>query len=279
MEKAFKEREMWRFEGGRGEPDSDVVADEYPLTLMINGEEFATLVCTPLNLEELVIGFLASEGVIRRVEDINSLSIDQDRGFAYVEMDRMPTAEVKSDKRWISSCCGKSRSFYFQNDAKTAKTVISHVTITPEQCESLMKAFQQSSGLFHETGGVHQASIASVDGLEYGYEDIGRHNALDKLYGYVLREKIALKNKIVIFSGRISSEVLLKVSKMGVGLILSKSASTHLALELAEDLNITAIGFVRKDRMNVYTHPHRVVDTYIEENNRDEKGGIPIDGA
>ena len=88
--------------------------------------------------------------------------------------------------------------------------------------------------------------------------DIGRHNALDKLFGYCLQHKVPLGDKIIAFSGRISSEVLLKASKIGVGILLSKSAPTDLALSLAEDLGITAVGFIRGNSLNVYTHPHRV---------------------
>ncbi|UOQ46501.1 formate dehydrogenase accessory sulfurtransferase FdhD [Halobacillus salinarum] len=236
----------------------DVVAVEYPITIHINGEEFATMVCTPLHLEELVVGFLASEGAILKRTDIASLEIDEDAGFAHVELNRSLPDLTQGNKRWIGSCCGKSRAFYFQNDAKTARTVMNHFQIKPGQCFNLMEAFHTQAEMFQKTGGVHQAALATEEGLELVFSDIGRHNALDKLYGYMLLHQLTKRNKLIIFSGRISSEVLLKISKMGIGLLLSKSAPTNLALELAEDLNITAVGFVRKERMNVYTHPERL---------------------
>ncbi|WP_181349054.1 formate dehydrogenase accessory sulfurtransferase FdhD [Thalassobacillus sp. CUG 92003] len=258
MNKNTKMVDIVRYQNGLCSHEADEIAEEFPLTLMVNGEEFATMVCSPTNLEHLVYGFLASEGVIRTAQDVKQLSIDSEKGFAYTELHKPLNVSEKTDKRWIGSCCGKSRSFYFQSDAKTAKTVMSQTAVSSSDCLSLMNAFQEHADLFHKTGGVHQVGLATAVGLECTFADIGRHNALDKLYGYILNKHISTKNKIIIFSGRISSEVLLKVSKMGIGLLLSKSAPTHLALQLAHDLNITAVGFVRGNRMNVYTHHDRI---------------------
>jgi FdhD protein len=141
---------------------------------------------------------------------------------------------------------------------KTAKTVMTKSTVTPEQCHNLMKQLQESSSHFQLTGGVHNAGLCTSDGIVVSRTDIGRHNALDKLFGYCIMNRILLKDKIIVFSGRISSEVLLKAAKIGVGIILSKSAPTNLALDLAEDLGITAVGFIRGNGFNVYTHQERI---------------------
>jgi FdhD protein len=130
--------------------------------------------------------------------------------------------------------------------------------VTPEQCIALMKKMQDGSSDFQKTGGLHNTALCSADEVLVSRSDIGRHNALDKIYGHSLVNRIGMKDKIIAFSGRISSEVLLKVSKIGCGILLSKSAPTSLAIELAEDLGITAIGFVRGSRFNVYAHPERV---------------------
>ncbi|UOQ92954.1 formate dehydrogenase accessory sulfurtransferase FdhD [Halobacillus shinanisalinarum] len=257
MRKGTTEKDMIKYDHGLLIEESDQVAEEYPLTIVLNDEEFATMVCTPMHLEELVIGFLASEGAIRTIADVDSISIDEERGFAYITTN-VTFEKVDTTRRWIGSCCGKSRAFYFQNDAKIAKTVMDEMKIEPEFCLTLMEAFQKKADMFKKTGGVHQAAIASTQGVEIVFNDIGRHNALDKLYGYLLKQHLSRKHKIIIFSGRISSEVLLKVSKMGIGFLLSKSAPTDLALKLAEDLNITAVGFVRGKRMNIYTHAKRL---------------------
>ncbi|WLR52916.1 formate dehydrogenase accessory sulfurtransferase FdhD [Bacillus tianshenii] len=265
MEKGTNVWKTLKFQKHLMSYEDDVIAEEFPLTILINGQEFATMACTPANLKELVVGFLASEGIILTYSDIQTISIDSTDGFAYVELNKPFTNDQASQKRWIGSCCGKSRVFYFKNDVKTARTITSQMTITPAQCMELMNTFQYEATMFQQTGGVHQASIATEHGLMISFADIGRHNALDKLYGKVLIDRIPLRNKLIIFSGRISSEVLLKVSKMRIGLVLSKSAPTNLALQLAQDLNITAIGFIRGDRMNVYTHEKRINSSHHYE--------------
>ncbi|HAQ07116.1 MAG TPA: sulfurtransferase FdhD, partial [Bacillus bacterium] len=117
----------------------DVIVNEFPLTIFVNDMEFATMVCTPTHFEEMVVGFLASEGVIRFYSDIHSMSIDEDRGYAYVMLKKanMVTTQEYYSKRFIGSCCGKSRQFYFHNDARTAKTSMAKTTITAAQSIAL----------------------------------------------------------------------------------------------------------------------------------------------
>ncbi len=240
--------------------EEDTVALEYALTIMVDGEEFATMVCSPTHLEELVVGFLASEGVILLPDEIVSIDFDEERGFARVQLKhKQKIAKEALSKRFIGSCCGKSRQFYFQNDMRTAKTVTSKTKLRAEQCITLMRLMQEASCDFQQTGGVHNAALCSTESLLVARTDIGRHNALDKIYGHCLQHRVPVRDKIVVFSGRISSEVLLKVAKIGAGIVLSKSAPTTLALDLAHDLGITAVGFIRNGSFNVYTHPERIV--------------------
>lgn len=237
----------------------DTIARETPITVVVNGTEFATIVCSPTNVDELTIGFLAAEGVILQTRDILSMQTDKKRGFVYVELTKSwKLEEAAHSKRVIGSCCGKSRQFYFKSDQRTAKTIMINTSITPTQIFHLMKAMQTASTDFQATGGVHNAALATVDDILITRTDIGRHNALDKIYGHMLQEQISARNKVIVFSGRMSSEVLLKISKMGIGIIVSTSAPTNLALTLAEDLGITTIGFVRGNKMNIYTHQSRV---------------------
>ncbi|MGE6256566.1 formate dehydrogenase accessory sulfurtransferase FdhD [Heyndrickxia sporothermodurans] len=254
--------EIIKYNGEKLTTINDDIAVEFPLTIYIDGEEFATMVCSPTDLEDLVIGFLASEGLIRLYSEIKSISIDEKQGFAHVQLhNRQSINKEFYSKRFIGSCCGKSRQFYFHNDVRTAKTITSKHTITIEQCFQLMNAMQSQSTEFKQTGGVHNAALCTTDHVIISRTDIGRHNALDKLYGYCLREKISRANKIIAFSGRISSEVLLKTAKIGIGIILSKSAPTTLGIDLAHDLGITMIGFIRKNQLNIYSHPERITGT------------------
>jgi FdhD protein len=134
-----------------------------------------------------------------------------------------------------------------------------HVQITTEDCFHLMHEMQDGANIFKKTGGVHNAALCDVHGIVLSRMDIGRHNALDKIYGHCLRHHISMQDKIIVFSGRISSEILLKVSKIGCEIVLSKSAPTELALQLAEQLGITTVGFIRQDTLNIYTHPQRIL--------------------
>lgn len=238
----------------------DLAAIEFPLTIWLDGEEFATIVCSPDHLSELVIGFLASEGIIRAVSQIASLQIDEGKGFAYVELKNKQVRNKEYvSRRFIGSCCGKSRQFYFHNDVQTAKTIQSKMKLSVKKCIYLMNEMQNQSSQFHLTGGIHNAALCTEEELFISRPDIGRHNALDKLYGYCLQNRISLHGKVIVFSGRISSEVVLKVAKIGVAILLSKSAPTTLALNLADDLGITAVGFIRNEKLNIYTHPERIV--------------------
>ncbi|MEC0229147.1 formate dehydrogenase accessory sulfurtransferase FdhD [Paenibacillus alba] len=250
-----------RYTGTEIIPQEDTIATEAPLTIRIDGEEFATLVYTPTDTEDLVAGFLASEGLIRFIDQIESLTLEEERGFAHVKLRNLHQLSQKMvSKRFIGSCCGKSRQFYFHNDARTAKTVRTPLQLTIAQCFYLMNQLQEQSADFKATGGLHNAALCTGSELLLGRADIGRHNALDKIYGYLLRQRVSVRDKVIAFSGRVSSEVVLKVAKIGVGILLSKSAPTDLALRLAHDLGITVVGFIRRDQLTIYTHPERIME-------------------
>jgi FdhD protein len=248
-----------KYKDGMFSDIEDTIAEEFPLTVYINDIEFATLVCSPDHLEDLVLGFLASEGVISSKEEVQAMNLDDYGGYCHVTLNKNIQADhFHYTKRIIGSCCGKSRQFYFQNDRDTAKVSMAKITLSPEQCISLMKEMQETSTVFKETGGIHNASIASPENTLVHRGDIGRHNALDKLYGHCIAENISVRDKVIVFSGRISSEVLTKAAKIGVGIVLSKSAPTDMAIKLAHDLNITAVGFIRGHSFNIYSHPWRI---------------------
>src|SRR5699024_4084286 len=128
-----------RFQGSTPQVEDETIAIEYPMTVMINGEEFATMVCTPTDVRELVIGFLASEGIIRFFDEIQSIQIDEDQGFAHIELYKTLDHENHDhSKRFIGSCCGKSRQFYFKSDVQTARTITTNLTVTANECHEAM---------------------------------------------------------------------------------------------------------------------------------------------
>lgn len=250
-----------RFEAGIFQEIESSVATEYPLTIYVNDQELVTIVCTPEYLEDLVVGFLTSEGIIRGPEDIDSVDIIEATGHAKVSANFVNKFNAKyRGKRYITSCCGKSReNFYFQSDASLVNVKQnSSLKLTTNQIFHLMDKFEQNSATFHQTGGVHNAALCSSAEIIYSRMDIGRHNALDKIYGRALQDGTATEDKAIIFSGRISSEILVKTAKLGCGIILSRSAPTELAINMAGELNITTVGFIRGDRLNVYSGFERI---------------------
>ncbi|MCM3796037.1 formate dehydrogenase accessory sulfurtransferase FdhD [Priestia megaterium] len=262
MNSTVKKRTVLRFKNGQMESVEDKIVTEFPVTVKINEEEFVTMVCSPQYIEDMVIGYLASEGVIRAYKDIKNIWVQEKEGYVHVTIDKLnPYFQNLQNKRYITSCCGASRQgFVFINDALTAKKMNDiSVELSIKDCFQLMNKLQQSAATFQETGGVHNAAICDKNGFMLSRMDIGRHNALDKLYGYCLKHHISIRDKVVVFSGRISSEILLKVAKIGCEVVLSKSAPTELALNLAEELGITTVGFIRNDSLNIYTCPERIL--------------------
>ena len=262
MNSTVKKRTVLRFKNGQMESVEDKIVTEFPVTVKINEEEFVTMVCSPQYIEDMVIGYLASEGVIREYKDIKNIWVQEKEGYVHVTIDKLnPYFQNLQNKRYITSCCGASRQgFVFINDALTAKKMNDiSVELSIKDCFQLMNKLQQSAATFQETGGVHNAAICDKNGFMLSRMDIGRHNALDKLYGYCLKHHISIRDKVVVFSGRISSEILLKVAKIGCEVVLSKSAPTELALNLAEELRITTVGFIRNDSLNIYTCPERIL--------------------
>lgn len=252
-------RSIMKLSGGSAAQAEDEIVTEYPLTVKLNGEEAVTMVSSPEYLEDMVIGYLASEGFISKLEDIKELWIQEKAGFAHVTLSKENRIIHMQNKRYLTSCCGMSRpGFVFVNDARVVKPLKQTAAIHADACFSLMNELQRTADIFQSTGGVHNAALCDENGIIVSRMDIGRHNALDKLYGYCLKNAISTRGKILVFSGRISSEILLKTAKIGCEIVLSKSAPTTLALNLAEELGITAVGFIRNSSLNIYTHPNRI---------------------
>ena len=237
----------------------DMVATEFPLTIILNDEELATMLCSPVKLKYLAIGFIASEGLIKNKEDIKKVLLNERRGTVRVETVGSPAIEKEMVfKRFITSGCGKGAMLYSFADAMNQEKVDSKLAVTSSQIFSLMKKFQDQSEVFKNTGGVHSAALADSKEILIFSEDIGRHNAVDKIFGECLWEDIPIQDRMLLTSGRVSSEILFKIAKREIPIIVSRSAPTDLAIRTAIDLGITLIGFARGKRMNVYTNDWRV---------------------
>lgn len=259
MANQTKELNIIQFNSGEKSVKKDFIVKEIPFTILVNGQEIVTLLCSPDKLEYLAVGFLLSEGLIKSDTQIKSVNLGKDGHYANVELDG--DFQVPQDffqKRLISSGCGRGSSFYNPRDALDYEPINSDIQISYKQVTDLMRQFQEKSSLFKKTGGVHSAALCNLGEIEIFTEDIGRHNAIDKIFGQCLLKGISTEDKVILTSGRISSEILIKVAKGKIPIIISRAAPTDLAVGLAEKMRVTLIGFVRGKRMNIYTHSFRI---------------------
>ncbi len=260
-----------KYHGDRLKICRDLVAREFPVTLFLNDEELVTLVCTPDSLEELAAGFLYGEGLLAGPGDLKSIRVNREDGLIWVETTSPAPAEGFL-KRYLTTCCGKGRaSFYFVNDAGGIRPLqAAGFRISREEIAALSSALEAEAGLFRSTGGAHSAALCRPEGIIAFYEDIGRHNAVDKIAGHCFLKGIPLSDKAIALSGRVSSEILIKAARMGVPMVISRSAPTDLALQMAEELGVTVAGFARGNRVNLYTHPERVTGQETEDRRQEQ---------
>ncbi|NPV89933.1 MAG: formate dehydrogenase accessory sulfurtransferase FdhD [Firmicutes bacterium] len=254
----YRSIRRWTTEGETKE-FSDCLIREFQATIYLNEKEIITLLCTPEYLEDLAAGFLVFEGALRSKADLESITADYDQGQIWVRSRASNiNAERSFKKRYIASGGGKGISFNNSKDVQGCKPITSDIQITPRQVLAGMKDLQTRSMLFQATGGVHSALLASGGEVLMYRADIGRHNAVDKIIGYCFRQGFAPGELIMFTSGRMSFEMLLKTAKIGIPILVSRSAPTDLAVELAEQLGVTLVGFTRESRFNVYCHPERI---------------------
>jgi FdhD protein len=217
-----------------------------------------TLLCSPADFKYLALGFLSSEGLLKSKADVKRVVVDATKGVVRVETVDRETAEGEAVfKRVITPGCGRGASFYSAADTGLEKAE-SRVTVLAGDILKMMMDFQHYSVLYRETHGVHSAALCDPQKILIFKEDIGRHNAIDKIFGECLDRAVPTEDKMIMTSGRMSSEIVLKVARRRVPVLVSKSAPTNTAVKLANDLGITLVGFVRGSRMNVYTHDWRV---------------------
>lgn len=256
----MEKRTVLRIENGHMAQIQDTIVIEKPLTVMLNDAEMATLICSPYRLKELVVGFLAGEGVIQNSDDILNIEFREEQGVVWIETRSAPSIQDTFLRRNFASCCGKGRpSLYFVNDLRQLAPIESEKKFTVDRLLGAVKLLEGAADTFQLTGGVHSSALCDESGMIARYEDIGRHNTLDRLLGFVLLEQINPADKIIALSGRASSEMVIKAARIGVPVLVSRSAVTGLAVDFAEDLGITLAGFARHQRINVYTHPERIV--------------------
>lgn len=238
----IRKAQIIRAEGKNCGLREDWLIAEYPFTLFGNGKYIREFNCTPCSvrdLEELCAGALFTSGLINCWEDIVSIEIGERKGeghFIYRE----------------SGKCGQDAA---------AERQVGEVQISIEDVHRMMRENLVPTRLFEETGGVHMVSLYNLaDGTRLiKKEDAARHNAVDKVIGAALRNHAFFETAALILSGRVSLDILRKARTAGIPVILSKAAPTAQSVEAADEAGITLIGFIREGRMNIYTHPQRVL--------------------
>ncbi|MGE5449903.1 MAG: formate dehydrogenase accessory sulfurtransferase FdhD [Methanomassiliicoccales archaeon] len=257
----IENRQVITYRNGNKECRQDAVVKESPVTIILNEQEIGTLICSPYAQEELVVGFLVSEGLLTSVSDIREIFCRDEQGVVWVETTQEIPAVDTLLRRNFASCCGRGRpSLYFINDYRQIKPVESSAQFTVNQLLKVMSLIDAESEIFRRTGGVHGAALVKDQGIVVYYEDIGRHNALDRILGYTFLHEVETSAMAVALTGRIASEMLTKSARIGVPLVISRAAPTGLAIDLAEQLGLTVIGFAREQSLNIYCHGERIID-------------------
>jgi len=239
------------------------VVEEVPLTLYVNGQEWVTLMCTPVGLEHLVLGFLLSERVIKQLEDVDFVDLTHRGAVADVWLRHKVSLP---QRRVLTSGCAGGTTFA---DLAAARLPIeSSRHVTREQVLALMDQLQGAALLYRRSQGVHTSALSDGERLLVVGEDVGRHNTLDKIRGECLQRGIPTAGNVLLTTGRISSEMLYKAADMGVPVVISRTSPTSLSLKLADVWDMTLIGYVRGQRMRVYTGAWRLeLPAYASGNN------------
>ncbi len=251
MDRAVRRR-VRKHTDGSFEDMEDLVALEQKVRILVNGKEIISLYCTPHMVKELVVGLLMTEGIIRGNWCADRMSIlfgDE------ILVDVPAEGEVVAEGKTITSGCVGGVTFERKADGEPIKDPF---TIDRNSLRYIFNDFQVRSELYKLTGCVHSAALSDGKVIVCFAEDIGRHNAVDKVIGYAILENIPLSGKILLASGRISSEISSKCSRWGIPILATRTAPTNLAVEIAERRGVTVVGFVRGHRFNVYTHPERI---------------------
>ena len=244
-----------RYEFKKWEPHDAETIVEAPVSLTVNGQVWLTFMCTPVNLEALAVGFLYNEGILESMDEVEDVRVCEHGDNVDVWLNR--TVEQPKSWRRTSGCTG----------GVTAVDLLARPNVSfngdqpkvpPEAIGHLVEMLFDSQELYRETGGVHTSALSDGEKILLSAEDIGRHNTLDKIAGLCLMNNIWPETRILITTGRISSEMLQKAARLEVPILISRTSPSSLSIEMAERYGITLIGYARKHRFNVYSNSQRV---------------------
>ena len=235
-------------------PVRGVVPAEELIALHVNGQPLVSLMCTPTHPEELALGFLFNEGLIEGSDEVAVLELCGGGQCVDVWLDH--GVEPPQLHIITSGCSGGTT---FKDIAAAHHRIESNLRVTPQQVTRLMHEFAAATALYRRAGGIHGAALAEGERILCVTEDIGRHNALDKIAGICLRQGQPTQGRLLLTSGRISSEMVKKAARMEIPIVISLTSPTSLSVQLAQAWGITLIGYARRRTFRVYTGEERIV--------------------
>lgn len=262
--RVWTEHEVVRWKAGVLTPGVDRVAEEVPVALVYNGISHAVMLATPADLEDFALGFSLSEGILRDRSDLYGLDVEQVGNGMQVELEIATECFVllKDRRRNLTgrTGCGLCGVETLEQAVRQPRPVAVSLKIDPEAVHRAMAEMAERQALQHVTGAVHAAGWATPDGqVGLVREDVGRHNAVDKLLGAMAREDIDASQGFLVVTSRASYEIVQKAATRGVGFIAAISAPTGLAARIAAESGVTLLGFTRGEGHVVYAHPERLI--------------------
>lgn len=258
------EVEITRIDVSKGERKRtrDLVAEEKPLHVFLNRSHYATILCTPSNLKELAIGHVLSEGVVKSVEEIDETELNEKEASCRIRLKESVDLEkrlklAKHFARVIFTACGSDTPL--QPSPRLAQ-VRSDLKVKAESVLKFVNSLNRDAVTFKETGGVHAAAVYRGDGTRVAFaEDVGRHNAVDKVIGIAVMGRFVPNGCLIVLTGRLTADIVLKVARAKVPIVASLAAALDSGIALARAVDLTLVGFARGNRLNVYTFPERIL--------------------
>ena len=260
---SYQQSTVDRWQNGRHSRQQDYIAEEVPISLVYNGMPHVVMLATPTNLEEFALGFSITEGIINNPQELLSERVYHRSNGIEVQLkipeQRFQGLADKGRNLTGRTGCGLCGASTLKQAIRQPKPVNGDLTLSAAELQSALTEIKQRQKLNQLTGAVHAAAWATPEqGIIDLREDVGRHNALDKLIGFLLRTGKDLSRGYVIVTSRASYEMVQKTAWVGISLIAAISAPTGLAIRLANEAGLTLIGFARDDQHVVYTHPQRL---------------------
>ncbi|MDK4688620.1 formate dehydrogenase accessory sulfurtransferase FdhD [Kingella negevensis] len=247
-----------RYHSGSLKTQQDTLAEEIPVALVYNGISHVVLMATPQNLEELALGFSLSEGILTHPSQLYDCVIEPScQGISVqLEIASARFALLKERRRSMAgrTGCGLCGIDSLAAIAPNLSSVTRQHKIQGDHITQALRTLPQYQQLREQTGSLHGAAWVEQGNIQAAFEDVGRHNALDKLLGYLAKKQIDTQNGFIIVSSRASYEMVAKTAAMGIGCLVAVSAATALAVRVAEQANVTLIGFAKPQQFIVYSH-------------------------